>query len=274
MPGFADFVLSFIAQNFWFLYSLFVNFMLMGILVILSMRLGPLMGQILGMGFGRIKRPAGILRFTNAQIATLQIREYSPVIKVDEKEPTSELIHMKRQDAFQMSSKYPEKKPGFFGKILGKKQDSVDRLNEVYTDDFIPIDINKKAISYLWGIPLFLTVEGVNSTINPMMTFTQSEQVRSASIAVEQSLLANKLIAEDKFRKEIATKSDVRNWGLMTLLILGIGLLIIGVIVMGLQSSLDTFIRFINEQWKVIQPAVDNLLKNTPRIIYDSNGGR
>lgn len=274
MADVTQIVFQLIMDNFWFLYSLFLNFILLGVLFIISMRLGPFLPQILRMSVGMVRKPALTLRFTNAQMATLQVREYSPVIKVDEKEPTSELVHMNREHAFQATTLYPpKKKGGFFG--LFKKPIPVEqKMDEVYTDDFIPVDINKKAITYLWGMPLFLLVEGVNSTINPMMSFSQAEQVRAASIAVEQSLLANKLIAEDKFRKELATKSEVRNWSLLNLFVLGIGLLIVAVLLMGLQQTVDTFVKFVGTQWTTFQPIIQKILgetANSPTVIV--NGG-
>lgn len=274
MTGVADVIVQFIFQNFWFLYSIFINIILLIILMLIFARLGPFATEMLKVSLGRYRKPAGVLRFTNAQIASLQIREYSPVIKQDEKDPTSELVHMNREHAFQVGANKPEdnNKIGFLDRLLGKKKNPTDRFNEIYSDDFFGIDINKKAVTYLFGMPLFVTVEGINSTINPMKNFNQAEQVRAASIAVEQALLANKLIVEDRFRKEIATKSDVRNWSLITGGVLLIGIVILLILVFGMTQTLQTFITFATDQWKIYQPMISKALDDAPKVIYDGLG--
>lgn len=275
MTGIMDVIAQFVLQNFWFLYSIFINVILLMILMLIFARLGPFATEILKVSIGVYRKPAGVLRFTNAQIASIQVREYSPVIKLDEKDPTSELVHMNREHAFQIGANKPtpNQKIGFFDKILGKKQSPEDRFNEVYSDDFFGVDINKKAVTYLFGMPLFVTVEGINSTINPMKNFTQAEQVRAASIAVEQALLANKLIVEDRFRKEIATKSDVRNWSLIVGGVLLVGIVILLVLVFGMTQTLQTFITFAQDQWKIYQPMIAKAIGDTPQVIYDGLGG-
>lgn len=260
-------LMGLIAENMYFITSLLLNIVFFFIFLRLRVVLGPFLQQSLKVAFNRMKDPNLFIHFLNSKTAILEWRTYNQVVKLDPEEPTSELVYADRENGFTPMTPQPTQSRGFFN--IFNKGVTTEKLNTIYTDDFIPVRINPTKNYWLFGRQMHVIYEGQNITQNPLANFTQDAQVKKAGIAVEHQLLANKLLAESEFRNKIATKDDVRNWGILQLVILGlIGVASI-VMVMGLQDSLTKFADFATKTFDTYKPIIEKAMSDIPKVIVN-----
>lgn len=258
-------IMDWIVQNFFLIYLFFFNLVLIVVLIRLRALLGPFFVQSIRVSFGMMKDPNFFIHFLNSKVAVLEWRAYNQVIKLDPEDATSELVYLDRQNSFTPGTPTP-KKIGFIDKLLGKNDPKI-KANTIYSDNFVPVQLDSNRNFYLFGRQMHVIYEGQNTSQNPLANFSQDSQVKKAGIAVEHALTANRLLAESEFRNKIATKDDVRNMGLLNLVLLGIGIVAVIVMVMGLQSGLDTFSKFAMETYDKYKPAIDAFLNDIPRVV-------
>jgi len=263
-----DPTIDFIMNNFFTIYLLFFNIFLIFVIIRLRVVLGPFFNQSLKVGFGLMKDPNMFLHFLNSKVAVMEWRPYKTVIKLDPEDPTSELIYVDRQNGFAPATTIrPRYARGFlniFG--FGKKLSPIDDANTFYSDEIVPVKLNPGNF-YMFGRQMHVIYEGQNTTQNPLAEFSQDAQVKKAGIAVEHQLIANKLLAESEFRNKMATRDDVRNWGMINLAILGIGIIALIVMVIGLQSAVETFAKFAGDTYESYRPAIEAFFNSVPRVV-------
>lgn len=262
----ADPVIDWIAQNFLLIYFFLMNMILIFVLFRLRMTLGPFFTQSVRVSFGLIRDPNLFIQLLNSKTAVLEWRSYSQVIKLDPEDATSELVYVDRQHGWTPVTPIGSK--GFFS-LFGFGMKPAEKLKTIYTDDFVPVSIASHKSYYVFGRQMHFVFEGQNITQNPLESFSQDAQVKKAGIAVEHQLIANKLLAESEFRNKIATKDDVRNMGLLNLVLLGIGIVACIVMIIGLQGALTEFTKFATDTFEQFRPVLDEILKNTPRVVID-----
>lgn len=260
----ADPILDWLSQNFLLVYFFLMNMILVFILFRLRMTLGPFFTQSVRVAFGLIRDPNLFIQLLNSKTAVLEWRSYSQVIKLDPEDPTSELVYVDRQHGWTPVTPIGSK--GFLS-LFGLGVNSAEKLKTIYTDDFVPISIASHKSYYVFGRQMHFVFEGQNITQNPLESFSQDAQVKKAGIAVEHQLIANKLLAESEFRNKIATKDDVRNWSLLNLVLLGVGIIACVMMIMGLQSGLDTFATFVKDIYTQAKPFIDEIISKTPRVV-------
>lgn len=261
-----DVIIDWLVQNSFTILLFFLNIFWMIVFIRLRATLGPFLNQSLRVSFGMMKDPNLFIQFLNSKVAVFEWRSYNQVIKLDPEDPTTELVYVDRQNG-QTPAVPNRKKESIFAFLGIGKKSSRDKSNEIYTDDFIPISLNPKKNYYFLGRQMHVIYEGQNITQNPLENFSQDAQVKKAGIAVEHQLIANKLLAESEFRNKMATKDDVKLYGLLNLAILGIGIVALIVMVIGLQGALDTFAKFAKETFAQYSPVIEALLKNVPRVV-------
>lgn len=261
-------IIDWLAQNFLLLYFFFMTLFLIVILVKLRMTLGPFFSQSMKVSFGLMRDPNLFIQLLNSKTAVIEWRSYNQVIKLDPEDPTSELVYVDRQHGWTPAVPLPTNQKGFLNLSNLFGQNKKD-LNTIYTDDFVPVEIKPHKNFFVMGRQMHIIFEGQNITQNPLDGYSQDAQVKKAGIAVEHQLIANKLLAESEFRNKIATKDDVRNFGLLNLFILGIGIVAAIMMIMGLQSGLDTFAKFVTDAYNQAKPLIDKVISEAPKVIIE-----
>lgn len=260
-----DPILDWIGSNWLLIYFFLMNIFFIFLFIRLRVILGPFLNQTIRVAFGRIRDPNLFIHFLNSRTCIIEWRAYNQVVKLDPEDPTSELVYTDREKGFTPVTPLPIKSKGFLN--LFNKPSATERMNEIYTDDFVPVKLNASKNYYTFGRQMHVIYEGQNITQNPLEEFSQDAQVKKAGIAVEHQLIANKILAESEFRNKIATKDDVRNFGLLNLLLLGIGIVALIVMVVGMQGAMSEFIKFSTETFNNYKPAIEAFLNNIPRVI-------
>lgn len=243
---------------------IFVNFVLLLILIRLRSVLGPFLGQSIKVAFGLMKDPNLFLHFLNSKTAVIEWRAYNQVVKLDPEEVTSELVYVDRENSFTPTTPI-RPNYGLFGFL--KKKPASQRMNEIYTDDFVPIKTNSTKNFWAFGKQMHVIYEGQNMTMNPLANFTQDAQVKKAGIAVEHQLQANKLLVINDYLNKLATKGDVQMYGLLNLILLGFGIIALLVMVIGMQGALTEFAKFATDTFNAYKPAIEAFLKDIPRVV-------
>ena len=259
-------IIGLLAENSFLLTSIFVNFVFFFLFIRLRTVLGPFLNQSIQVAFGRIKDPNLFIHFLNSKSAILEWRAYNQVVKLDPEDITSELVYVDRENGFTPITPNPTSR-GFFN--IFNKVPKQERLNEIYTDDFVPVKLNSTKNYWIFGKQMHVIYEGQNMTMNPLANFTQDAQVKKAGIAVEHQLIANKLLAESEFRNKIATKDDVRNWSLLQLVLLGLGIVAVIVIVLGLQEGLTKFSDYAKVTFDQYKPVIEKYLSDIPKVVIN-----
>lgn len=260
-------ILDWLAQNFLLIYFFFMNIVFIFVLIRLRSVLGPFLNQSIKVAFGRMKDPNLFVHFLNSKTCILEWRAYNQVVKLDPDDSTSELVYVERGKGFTPVTPHPVAQKGFFNLGIFGSASKKERMNEIYTDEFVPVSLNATKNYWVFGRQMHVIYEGQNITQNPLELFTQDAQVKKAGIAVEHQLIANKLLAESEFRNKIATKDDVKLYGLMNLIILGLGVVALIVMVIGLQGTIGEFTKFATETFETYKPAIEAFLNNIPRVI-------
>jgi len=251
-------------------FGIIVNFLLIAIIILVWLRQGPFFMQSVKVSLGLLKQPNLFIRFLNSKQAIIEWREYKPVIKIDPKEATSDLVYLDRDAGFNPFFT-KNQKPGIIGRLLGKKYDPEKELNTVYNNDFVAVNFKDGTNYHSMGTQLHVIYEGQNSTQNPLASYKQAEQVKKASISVELAYQGHKILAEDEFRKNMATRSDV--W--VSNLIVG-GVLMVGIVAVffsvgTLTDVVKTFTGFVENAYNNAKPAIDSWIATVPHKIIDQN---
>lgn len=256
MAGIMGLVIQLLIDNALLLMLFFMNLFLIFIVIRFKQILGFFFNDTLQIALFRMRNPAMFIHFMNSQKIDIQWKEFSSITKVNDTDPNSEYVYVEKGNALQVGTSQPSKK-----------------LYYDHKHALISIDPNNEYMSW-GGYRAHIIYENQPSTQNPIKAVQQSEILKEMATALSSALVGFQVLLTSRDLKEIAKKSDVQFWGLISTLIPLFAVVILIFIFMAFQEQVLGFIGTTTTQITSILPQVQSFVKQIPTLIPDLNNWR